>query len=320
MDPYFKDLSPWYSDFRVGLIELIGTLVYTTFGYSIYIAAYIQTAALATPGTKHSGFLNLIVAFGWCIGATLALFLPVGVYRVHLNPVITIANAIYRRYPVRRIPIMLICQFVGSFMGFMLAYSVYSLKFKSAQTLAQQVNPGNVSKVFLEFVLPKFLVTSSTTPFSIEHLPTMNLDGIDQTCSFLTNFFGGFILVLGLFAITDKRQLLFRPIVPVSFGLFLISLYLSLGTKTNTLFNPTTDLAAFLASKILIQPDATSSTNTLGFPVLDYVIAPVSFVVMPILGGIVGGLMFAMVRAPRADFELASDLERANPKESGYSS
>ncbi|OLY78578.1 Glycerol uptake/efflux facilitator protein, partial [Smittium mucronatum] len=67
-----------------------------------------------------------MVGVGYGIGNCLGLFLPAGIYRLHLNPVLTVAHVVYKGYPARRIPLVFLSQIIGSALGVLLTAAIFS--------------------------------------------------------------------------------------------------------------------------------------------------------------------------------------------------
>ncbi|OMJ10855.1 putative membrane protein [Smittium culicis] len=224
MDPYFKDNSVYYSDFRIYLLEFLGTFILSLFGTCAQISAHPSDKTI-----KRTGVSELIIAFGYGIGYCLGLFLPAGIYRLHLSPVLTAAHICFKKYPLRRFPIIFLSQIIGAAAGIFLAFSIYSSQI-------------SISELFIVLNSARFFSYGSSGI------------GINNMVGSLMNmvsslFIGSLLIVIGFFAIVDKRQLLFRPIVPISAGLLFVLIYLSFGPEySSSLFNPSIDICHFFLS------------------------------------------------------------------------
>ncbi|OMJ25201.1 putative membrane protein [Smittium culicis] len=224
MDPYFKDNSVYYSDFRIYLLEFLGTFILSLFGTCAQISAHPSDKTI-----KRTGVSELIIAFGYGIGYCLGLFLPAGIYRLHLNPVLTAAHICFKNYPLRRFPIIFLVQIIGAAAGIFLAFSIYSSQISTSEL---------------------FIILNSARFFSYGSGGIGINNVVGSLMSMVSSLFiGSFLIVIGFFAIVDKRQLLFRPIVPISAGLLLVLIYLSFGPEySSSLFNPAIDICHFFLS------------------------------------------------------------------------
>ncbi|OMH84609.1 putative membrane protein [Zancudomyces culisetae] len=328
--------------------------------------------------------ISLNSGFGWAIGTMIGMYLPVGIYRNHLNPIITISAAIFRRYPWRRVPTMILAQVFGVLAGIFVTYSNFSLKYldkttsigNKITTIGVATKAKGVAGLGKHFYANELLTApqlgetaktvltkaSSTAakvwpriPVSINVKIQAIKEGATSTTSTITsatatatnaavktgarvlannkakvfagtrpfitqfgvmgdyydkriwfiNIIGGAILMLGYFAITDKRQMLFRPVVPIAVGLLLLTILVALGgigTKSINTFNPLIEL--FKAIALLLYPNngAQLRNNASIAQVI------ISMVICPLFGGIIGGTIFECIRPPRTELELNKRL------------
>src|SRR5262249_10928533 len=67
----------------------------------------------------------LLIAWGWAFAVTFGVYLAGGVSGAHLNPAVTLAFAVRRGFPWAKVPIYMISQVVGAFLGALLVFVVY---------------------------------------------------------------------------------------------------------------------------------------------------------------------------------------------------
>jgi glycerol uptake facilitator protein len=92
---------------RVVVAEIVGTFLMMFLGLGAVHAAVL---AGATAGLWQ-------VAVVWGAGVALAIYAVGAVSGAHLNPAITVALAIFRRFPIRRVPAYIAAQLIGAFLA-----------------------------------------------------------------------------------------------------------------------------------------------------------------------------------------------------------
>jgi len=110
---WWRVTSPWARDF---LAETAGTLVLVVFG-----CGSIAQSVLSL-GLKGDFFS---INWGWCIGAVLGLLLSSEVSGGHINPAVTVALATLGKFPWRKVPLYLLAQYLGAFLGSVIVFLVY---------------------------------------------------------------------------------------------------------------------------------------------------------------------------------------------------
>ncbi len=66
----------------------------------------------------------LTVTIGWGLGVMLGVYTS-GKSGAHLNPAVTLANCIYRKFPWRKFPIYAVAQTLGAFCASGVVYANY---------------------------------------------------------------------------------------------------------------------------------------------------------------------------------------------------
>lgn len=108
---------------RVFWAEFFGTAVLVLFG----TAVNLQVALSNSPLVSHSPAGSyLSVAFGWALAVMLGVFVSGGVSGGHINPAVTLALAIFRRFPWYKVPLYWLAQMAGAVFGAGLTYGNYS--------------------------------------------------------------------------------------------------------------------------------------------------------------------------------------------------
>src|SRR6266550_671724 len=94
--------------------ETLGTAALVLVGPGSVVATLVL-AGKATPAVTEADLLGISFAFGFIITA-----LVYGIGRVsgcHINPAVTFAMAVTRRFPWREVPVYWIAQYVGAVIG-----------------------------------------------------------------------------------------------------------------------------------------------------------------------------------------------------------
>ena len=198
---------------REALAEFLGTFTLIVFGVGV-VAQYVLSRQTA------GSYLAINVA--WGLAVTMGCYVSAGVTGAHLNPAVTLALAVHRRFPWKKVGVYALAQIAGAFVASAVVYVTY----REALTAFD----GGVRQV----------------------LGPQGTAGIWATYpqAFLTVFPGGFIdqvvgtalLVLVILGITDSRN---SPapngLVPVVVGLLVMVIGASFGFNSGYAINPARD-------------------------------------------------------------------------------
>lgn len=231
--------------------EFAGTLVLILFGNGV--VAMVVLFGTGAPGEiVHGGFTN--ITFAWALGVTMGCYVAGRVSGAHLNPAVTVALAVFRGFPWRKVAPYVAAQTAGAFAAAALVFWNYRQAFLKA-------DPGldHTAKIFTTF------------PFFPE-LPWTGL--LDQTL-------GTALLLFLVFAIADERN---QPpganLTPVLIGGIVLAIGMSFGGLHGYAINPARDFGPRLFT---VLAGFRNNGLTDG--------APVFWV--PILGPLLGGILGA---------------------------
>jgi glycerol uptake facilitator protein len=98
------------------LAELVGTFVLVFFGLGA-VHASILTGA-------QSGLWQVAVV--WAVAVALAIYSTSAVSGAHINPAITLAMVVHRRFPLRKAPLYMLSQIIGAFLAAALLYALFA--------------------------------------------------------------------------------------------------------------------------------------------------------------------------------------------------
>jgi glycerol uptake facilitator protein len=260
------------STFGELVAEFLGTFVIICFGDGVVA---MVVAALNQSGRGKEAFAAqadwLLIAWGWGLAVAFAVWVAGGVSGAHLNPAVSLAQAMRRGFPWRKVPAYWAAQILGAFAGAALVYFNYKSAIDSLNH-AQHIVRGDAKSVstysiFGTFPAPYF--KSWIGPF------------FDQVIG--TAFLVGFI-----FAVTDEFNAPVKAnMAPYVVGLIVVAIGLSFGANAGYAINPARDfgprIMAWIAGwKSIAFPGDYGNVNT-------YFWIPI---VGPLVGAAVGAVIY----------------------------
>ena len=235
------------------LAEFLGTAILIVLGDGV-----VANVVLARTKGNNSGWI--VITTGWALAVTIAVYCVNAISGAHLNPAVTIALASIGAFDWAKVPMYIVAQIAGGFLGGVIVWLTYLPHWKET--------PDPESK----------LAVFSTTP-AIRH-PSANL---------ISEIIGGFALVLALLAVISPANFapgsdLAKGFGPVLVGVIVMAIGLSLGGPTGYAINPARDLGPRIAHAVL--PIAGKGTSDWGYSWIP--------IVGPILGGVLGALVYQL--------------------------
>lgn len=98
--------------------ELLGTALLITLGNGV-----VANVLLNKTNGQNSGWI--VITFGWCIAVFTGVYVSAAASGAHLNPAVTIALAITEKFSWADVPLYILAQFSGAFIGSLLVYLIY---------------------------------------------------------------------------------------------------------------------------------------------------------------------------------------------------
>ncbi len=196
---------------RECLAEFFGVMLFMTFGCGG--VAMVKLFGHGVPGeVVNGGYTNIVLAWGF--GVMLAVYLTGRISGAHLNPVVTLALAVYRGFPWRKVIPYSLAQTLGAFTAAALVFWVYLPAF-------HQSDPGlTTGGIFTTF--PAF--------------PGQPLVGL------LDQIVGTALLLITVFAVTDERNQAPSPVIqPIVIGLIVVLIGICFGALHGYAINPARD-------------------------------------------------------------------------------
>lgn len=257
--------------------EFIGTFILIMFGVG---SVAMAVAALPQSGRGEFDTASwLIIAFGWGFGVTFGAYVAGGVTGAHLNPAVTLAMALRRGFPWRRVPTYALAQLLGAFVAGLILYWLYAPSIDSLEQARNIVRgtPDSVGTYSIFATFPAAYFGNWWGPL------------FDQIV-------GTALLVFCIFAVVDNyNQPVKSNLGPLIVGFVVVAIGLSFGANAGYAINPARDLGPRLVTwiegwKSVAVPGDYGNIN--------------SYMWIPIVGPLIG----AAIAAPLYDFFIGNVL------------
>jgi glycerol uptake facilitator protein len=236
------------------IAEFLGTFVLILFG--IGVVAMVVLFPTNNPGeTIHGGFTN--ITLGWGLAVTMGIYIAGKVSGAHLNPAVTLAFAVFRGFPWRKVLPYSLAQTAGAFIAAALVFWDYAPAF-------HRVDPHLERTAGVITTFPAF-----------PNLPQ---------AGFLDQLIGTGLLVLMIFAIIDEFN---APpganLAPALIGLVVVAIGMSFGGMHGYPINPARDFGPRLFTVVagFRNNGLTDRTHVWWIPI-----------VAPLLGGLAGAGLY----------------------------
>jgi glycerol uptake facilitator protein len=235
------------------IAEFLGTFVLILLGTGV--VAMVVLFPTTNPGeTIHGGYTNITI--GWGLGVTMGIYIAGKISGAHLNPAVTLAAAVFRDFPWRKVLPYSLAQTAGAFVGAALVYRNYLPAFHQTDPLLEKT-----AGVFTTF--PAF-------------------PGLPQA-GFLDQMVGTALLLLLIFAITDERNAPPGNLTPLLIGLVVVGIGMSFGGMHGYAINPARDFGPRLFTAVagFRNNGLTDGSHVWWVPIL-----------APLLGGLAGAATY----------------------------
>lgn len=235
------------------IAEFLGTFVLILFGTGV--VAMVVLFPTSNPGeTIHGGYTN--ITLGWGLAVTMGIYVAGKISGAHLNPAVTLALAVFRKFPWSKVLPYSIVQTAGAFLAAALVYRNYLPAFHHADPGLQKT-----AGVFTTFpAFPEF-----------------------PQAGFLDQVIGTALLLLLIFAITDEWNSPSGILTPLMIGLVVVAIGVSFGGMHGYAINPARDFGPRLFTVVagFQNNGITDGSRVWWVPVVG-----------PLLGGLVGAAVY----------------------------
>jgi glycerol uptake facilitator protein len=231
----------------------MGTMILVLFGDgSLATFALFSNAGLggtATPATNQW----IVVALGWGLALMLGIYVAGTISGAHINPAITLALALRRRFPWNKVLPYWGAQVFGAFIAAIIIYLVYQ------GAIVHYVVSNTLSGVPLQSTLQSVGGVFYTVP-----KPFIGTFG-----AFCSEFIGTALLVGLIFAIVGARnQPVQANLNPLIIGLVLAAIALSFGLNTGFAVNPARDFGPRLWIALVYGGGISFANNYWWIPII----------------------------------------------------
>ncbi|MBK5295391.1 MAG: aquaporin family protein [Acidobacteriia bacterium] len=239
--------------------EFFGTMVLLLFGNGV-VAMVVLFGSGAPGEVVKGGYTN--ITLGWGLGVTMGIYVAGKISGAHLNPAVTVALAVFRGFPWRKVVPYCLAQIAGAFCGAALVFWNYRPAFL-------QMDPAleKTAGVFATF--PAF--------------PTAPMAGL------LDQVIGTALLLMLILAIVDERNQPAGNLGPVLIGLVVVAIGISFGGMHGYAINPARDFGPrlFTVAAGFKNNGLTDGSGIFWIPIAG-----------PLLGGLLGAAVFDYLIRP----------------------
>src|SRR5271165_2445097 len=199
--------------------EIIGTMLLIIFGDGV-----VANVVLSQTKGQNSGWI--VIATGWAFAVAVGVYAAGPISGAHINPAVTIGLAVIGQFPWANVPIYILGQMIGAFLGGVIVWIAYRQHFEATENADLK------------------LAVFCTGP-AIRDYPA----------NLVTEIIGAFTLVFGvlsmLFFIDPKVPWVGNSIGPWVVTALVWAIGLSLGGPTGYAINPARDLGPRIAHALL---------------------------------------------------------------------
>lgn len=242
------------------VMEALGSMVIAIFGTGVVAQVVTSKGALG----DHDA-----IAWSWGLGVTFGIFVAGRVTGAHLNPAVTVAVALFKGFPAKRVGPYIVAQLVGWFVGALIIRIDYWAPINAIDPKHTFATQG----IF------------STLPGNGDNALNVHIGE-----AFVDQIIGTAVLLFLIFAVTDPLGA--NPTAALSaiaVGLIVVAIGFAIGTDAGYAINPARDLGPRLME--WITGYGTAWQDQYGEV---YFWVPI---VAPLIGGIVGGGLYQVTAA-----------------------
>jgi len=206
---------------REAAAEFLGTFILIVFGAGV-------VAQVVLSGEKNGGYLSINLA--WGLAVTLAVYVAGTVSGGQLNPAVTLAAAVHRGFPWRKVPAYVAAQVAGAFSAAAVVWFTYREAFDAFDGGVRQVSGAQ----------------GTAGIFATYPQPFLSIAG-----GFVDQVVGTALLMLVIFALTDRQNLAPEStLTPVLVGALVVVLGMTFGFNAGYAINPARDLGPRLFTAV----------------------------------------------------------------------
>lgn len=257
------------------LAEFVGTGVFILLGTSCVAAKVLAGAT----------FGQWEISIIWGLAVAFAVYIAGGVTGAHINPAVTIGLASVKSFPWRKVPLYLVAQFAGAFVGAVITYALYQPLFADWET-AHSVARGSVDSLATAGIF---------TTFANSHLTYIHAMFVELAITT--------VLMLGIMALGDENNIAPKGALgALLVGLLVAVIGGAVGPLTGFAMNPARDLSPRIFTYLMGWGDVVMTGGR------DQLYAWVA-VLGPIIGGILGATLYVKLISPYLPGKVPEEIE-----------
>ena len=263
------------------LAEFLGTFVLIAFGDGV-----VAMAVAALPGSGRTAGPTvifqaagdwLLITWGWAMAVAFAVWVAGGVSGAHINPAVTLAFAVRRKFSWNKVLPYWAAQIFGAFVGAALVYLVYHSAIEAFDLAAK--TPASGGQALATYSI------FATFPASYFHGAVI-WPLVDQIVGTM------FLLIFVVALIDSRNSAVGSNLAPLAIGLAVAAIGMSYGANAGYAINPARDfgprLFAFFAGWGHVALPGTYNSGA-GFAFSNYFWIPI---VGPLIGGVLGVVVY----------------------------
>ncbi|KAK3629871.1 glycerol channel [Elasticomyces elasticus] len=209
---------------REPLSEFMGTFILIMFGDGV-------VAQVVLSGGSHGDYQS--ISWGWGIGVMLGVYAS-GISGAHINPAVTFANCLFRKFPWKKFPIYASAQVLGAFCASGVVYANY----KSA---IDTFEGGSHLRT-----VPGYSENASAGIFC-----TYPADFMSRTGMFFSEFIASTLLMFMIYALKDDGNIGAGNLTPLGLFFIIFGIGACFGWETGYAINLARDFGPRLMSYFL---------------------------------------------------------------------
>ncbi|KAH8104487.1 aquaporin [Cristinia sonorae] len=226
---YTKYPNRWSSireHLREPAAEFFGVMILIIFGAGVDCQVVLSSSTAVSSSPKGD-YLSL--NFAWAVGTAMGVWVSGGISGGHINPAVTIAFAVLRDFPWRKVPIYIFAQVMGGLCGAGLIYANYIHaidRFEGGRDVRTLATAGLFS--------------------------TYAADFMTNVSAFFDEFLGTVVLLIVVCAINDSKNGPPPPgLAPLVLFLVVLGIGSALGFQTGYAINPARDFGPRLLTSMV---------------------------------------------------------------------
>jgi len=206
---------------REPFAEFFGTFILIMFGDGV-------VAQVVLSGGKKGDYQS--ISWGWGLGVMLGVYTS-GISGAHLNPAVTFANCVFRKFPWRKLPVYALAQTLGAFCASLVVYANY----KSAIDVFE--GGSSIRTV------PGYSETATAGIFC-----TYPAEFMTRTGMFFSEFIASSLLMFLIYALKDEGNIGAGPLTPLGLFFIIFGIGACFGWETGYAINLARDFGPRVAS------------------------------------------------------------------------